>query len=107
MYYFQQIFTSILLDQILVLKREFSERYLILREIRMPIPHIDSYQFGKIVIDGVTHTKDVILLPTKTIHNWWRTEGHFLDISDTAVSRHMVLHHATFSAATGRVYDSW
>lgn len=82
MYYFQQIFTSILLDQILVLKREFSERYLILREIRMPIPHIDSYQFGKIVIDGVTHTKDVILLPTKTISNWWRTEGHFLDISD-------------------------
>ena len=48
----------------------------------MPVPHIDSYQFGKIVIDGSIYTKDVILLPTQIISNWWRKEGHQLHMSD-------------------------
>jgi hypothetical protein len=48
----------------------------------MPIPHIDKYQFGKIVIDGAVHTKDVILLPTRVISGWWRKEGHVLHITD-------------------------
>ena len=45
-------------------------------------PHIDTYQFGKIVIDGHTHTKDVILLPDRVIGGWWRQEGHVLHLSD-------------------------
>jgi hypothetical protein len=48
----------------------------------MPIPHIDSYKFGNIVIDGQAHTKDVILLPDRVIGGWWRQEGHVLHISD-------------------------
>lgn len=48
----------------------------------MPPPHIDSYQFGRVVVDGVTYTKDVILLPSQTISNWWRKEGHYLHVSD-------------------------
>ena len=48
----------------------------------MSVPHIDDYQFGKIVIDGSAYSKDVILLPSQTIPNWWRKEGHKLNISD-------------------------
>ena len=48
----------------------------------MSVPHIESYQFGKIVIDGSVYTKDVILLPTQIISNWWRKEGHQLNVSD-------------------------
>ena len=48
----------------------------------MPRPQIDSYQFGKIVIDGQVHTKDVILLPDRVLSGWWRKEGHALHVSD-------------------------
>ncbi|UCD41861.1 MAG: hypothetical protein JSV69_15060 [Chloroflexota bacterium] len=48
----------------------------------MPVPIIDSYQFGKIIIDGEVHRKDVILLPSQVIGNWWRKEGHNLHVSD-------------------------
>ena len=48
----------------------------------MGTPHIDTYQFGKIVIDGQVHTKDVILLPDRVIGGWWRQEGHVLHLSD-------------------------
>lgn len=48
----------------------------------MSTPHIDSYNFGKIVIDGQAHSKDVILLPDRVIPNWWRIEGHKLSMSD-------------------------
>jgi hypothetical protein len=39
---------------------------------------IDAYRFGNIVIDGQTHTKDVIILPDRVIGRWWRREGHAL-----------------------------
>jgi hypothetical protein len=45
-------------------------------------PHIDSYRFGHIVIDGEAHTKDVILLPDQVIGGWWRQEGHSLSPDD-------------------------
>ena len=48
----------------------------------MGTPHIDTYQFGKIVIDGHEHTKDVILLPDRVIGGWWRQECHVLRLSD-------------------------
>jgi hypothetical protein len=51
----------------------------------MPAPRVDNYQFGRIVIDGVVYTKDVILLPSRTISNWWRKEGHLLYVSDLEV----------------------
>lgn len=43
---------------------------------------IDSYNFGRIVIDGRKYSNDVIILPTRVIDNWWRKEGHCLQIED-------------------------
>lgn len=48
----------------------------------MSRPKIDSYRFGKIVIDGQVYTKDVILLPDRVVGGWWRKEGHTLYLSD-------------------------
>lgn len=43
---------------------------------------IDEYRFGRIVIDGQEHTKDVIILPDKVVGNWWRKDGHGLVMED-------------------------
>jgi hypothetical protein len=43
---------------------------------------IESYQFGRIVIDGQAHHKDVIILPGRVIGGWWRKEGHALHPED-------------------------
>ncbi|MBN1887769.1 MAG: hypothetical protein JW850_07250 [Thermoflexales bacterium] len=45
-------------------------------------PRIDSYQFGRIVIDGHAHDKDVIILPDRVAGGWWRREGHALRPDD-------------------------
>lgn len=50
----------------------------------MSVPEIQSYHFGHIVIDGETHTKDVIILPDRVIGSWWRQEGHALHLGDLA-----------------------
>ena len=44
----------------------------------MNTPHIDSYRFGHIVVDGRAYSKDLIILATKIIADWWRKEGHAL-----------------------------
>ncbi|MCH7557430.1 MAG: Mth938-like domain-containing protein [Planctomycetes bacterium] len=44
--------------------------------------HIDSYQFGNIVIDGVNYNKDVIILGDTVQANWWRKRGHLLSAED-------------------------
>jgi len=43
---------------------------------------IDSYSFGKIIIDGKIFTKDVIIFPERVFSPWWRREGHHLDMDD-------------------------
>ncbi len=43
---------------------------------------IDSYSFGRIVIDGTTYTKDVIIFPDRVFSPWWRKEGHNLCLDD-------------------------
>ena len=43
---------------------------------------IDSYSFGRIVIDGKTYTSDVIIYPDKVNDSWWRKSGHLLQIED-------------------------
>ncbi len=48
----------------------------------MVTPKIDSYQFGKIVIDGHTYHKDVMITPDGVVPNWWRREGHSLCLED-------------------------
>jgi uncharacterized protein YprB with RNaseH-like and TPR domain len=48
----------------------------------LPMPHIESYSFGKISVDGRTHTSDLIILPGAVRPGWWRKEGHRLDKDD-------------------------
>jgi hypothetical protein len=43
---------------------------------------IDSFRFGKIVVDGTVYTKDLILTPEGVRENWWRKEGHGLHPED-------------------------
>lgn len=56
--------------------------------------HIDSYQFGEIVIDGVEYHSDVIILGDSVNSNWWRKEGHLLspeDLESVIVAKPSVL----------------
>ena len=43
---------------------------------------IDSYDFGRIVIDGQRYTTDVIVFPDRVMDGWWRREGHRLHVED-------------------------
>lgn len=46
--------------------------------------HIDSYEFGSIVIDGRTYRTDLLIWPGQIKHDWWRIEGHLLQLPDVA-----------------------
>lgn len=43
---------------------------------------IEHYSFGKIIVNGKTYTKDLIIYPEKINPSWWRKEGHLLQIED-------------------------
>lgn len=43
---------------------------------------INSYDFGRIIVDGQRYTSDVIVLPDRVKDSWWRREGHRLHIED-------------------------
>ncbi len=43
---------------------------------------IDSYAFGRIVIDGNAYTSDVIIYPGRVDAAWRRQEGHLLQLPD-------------------------
>jgi hypothetical protein len=43
---------------------------------------IDSYLFGRIKIDGEDFTSDVIIFPNRVKSDWWRKEGHTLNLED-------------------------
>ena len=44
--------------------------------------HIDSYQFGRIVIDGASYTSDCLILGGVVKPDWRRQEGHSLSVED-------------------------
>ncbi len=46
--------------------------------------HIDHYEFGSIVIDGQTYRNDLLIWPGQIKHDWWRLEGHLLQLADLA-----------------------
>jgi hypothetical protein len=46
------------------------------------MPRITDYEFGRIVVDGHRHDRDVIVLPDRVIAGWWRKEGHSLVVED-------------------------
>ncbi len=43
---------------------------------------IESYSFGRITIEGITYTKDVIIFHDRVFSPWWRKEGHLLQKED-------------------------
>jgi hypothetical protein len=43
---------------------------------------IQEYGFGKMVINGETYKKDLIVTMDEIIPNWWRNKGHHLQLAD-------------------------
>ncbi len=46
--------------------------------------HVDSYEFGVIVIDGHSYRNDLLIWPGHLKADWWRLEGHLLQLPDVA-----------------------
>jgi hypothetical protein len=46
------------------------------------VERIESYDFGRIAINGVVYTKDVIVTRERTAAGWTRKEGHLLQVVD-------------------------
>jgi hypothetical protein len=43
---------------------------------------LENYSFGRLMVDGREHTRDLIVLPERVVSDWWRREGHSLAIED-------------------------
>ena len=43
---------------------------------------IESYEFGRVTVDGKEYTGDIIVFPGWVNAGWWRREGHDLNIED-------------------------
>ena len=43
---------------------------------------INEYKFGEIIIDHIPYMSDVIVLPDRIQEDWWRKEGHKLQLAD-------------------------
>jgi hypothetical protein len=43
---------------------------------------IESYEFGRVLVDGEEHRQDVIVLPNRVLRGWWRQNGHALVLED-------------------------
>lgn len=48
----------------------------------MESARIDGYSPGHVRVDGVEHTRDLIVLPDRVVANWWRRDGHSLALED-------------------------
>jgi hypothetical protein len=46
------------------------------------VARLEDYNFGRIVVDGEEHTRDLIVLPERVVPDWWRREGHSLALED-------------------------
>jgi hypothetical protein len=46
------------------------------------MPEIEGYAFGRVTVDGHEETRDVIVLPERTVRGWWRRDGHRLVLED-------------------------
>lgn len=43
---------------------------------------IESYEFGQVEIEGKSYRSDLIIYPDRIESQWWRKEGHSLQIDD-------------------------
>ena len=44
--------------------------------------YINDFEFGRITINTKVFTSDIIIFPEKLAENWWREEGHKLQLND-------------------------
>jgi hypothetical protein len=56
----------------------------VISQQNMGMERIRDYRFGHVVIDGQAHGRDVIVLPSRVVANWWRRESHSLVLGDLA-----------------------
>jgi hypothetical protein len=43
---------------------------------------IEEYAFGRVLVDGEEHRRDLIVLPHRVVRGWWRREGHGIVLED-------------------------
>jgi hypothetical protein len=43
---------------------------------------IEEYAFGRVLVDGEEHRRDLIVLPHRVVRGWWRRAGHGLVLED-------------------------
>ncbi|MCX6354711.1 MAG: MTH938/NDUFAF3 family protein [Candidatus Aureabacteria bacterium] len=60
---------------------------------------IGSYSFGRIVIEGMEYTGDVIVFHDRVKPHWWRKEGHSLHRED--IEEIISLHPSTLIIGRG------
>lgn len=61
---------------------------------------IESYSFGRMVVDGRNFTKDVLIYPDGSILSpWWRISGHRLEMAD--IEKLIGMHPEVIVAGTG------
>ena len=51
---------------------------------------IESYSFGRIVVDGIPYTNDIRIIDDAVVPEWWRKSGHTVapeDVSELLESR--------------------
>jgi len=46
------------------------------------LARIEQYSFGSITIGGRTYKNDLIIYPDRIQDDWWRKEGHLLQLED-------------------------
>ncbi len=49
---------------------------------RVCMARLQDYSFGRLVVDGEEHERDLIVLPGRIVANWWRRDGHSLALED-------------------------
>jgi hypothetical protein len=52
--------------------------------MRVKQMHIDSYKFGKIVVNGKKYSSDCIIFGNSVKKNWRRKKGHLISDADLA-----------------------
>jgi hypothetical protein len=43
---------------------------------------IEHYSFGRMMIDGQVHRRDLRLAGARVLPDWWRAEGHLCTLAD-------------------------
>ena len=70
--------TTVLCNNKFILGSSKNKSTVLVRDCNM----IDSYGFGRITINGKRYTNDVIVFSDRVKDNWWRKEGHRLQVED-------------------------